>query len=65
MDHLIRITTNFTGAALGGLANTLLKSLKVKKMEGESQELKKGEITQAAIKIAKQFNINLGAYTLP
>ena len=33
MDHLIRITTNFTGAALGALANTLLKSLKIKKME--------------------------------
>ena len=35
MDHLIRITTNFTGAALCGLASILLKCLKVKKMKGE------------------------------
>ncbi len=35
LDHLIKFTNNFTGAALGSLANFLLKSLKTKAMEGK------------------------------
>jgi SpoVK/Ycf46/Vps4 family AAA+-type ATPase len=32
LDHVIKITTNFTGAAIINLASILLKSLKIKKM---------------------------------
>jgi hypothetical protein len=65
MEHLIRITTNFTGAALGGLGNFLLKSLKLKKREKEGEELSLKEITAATILIAKQYSIKFGILTLP
>jgi hypothetical protein len=32
LEHIIKITTNFTGAALKGLATMLLKGLIVKEM---------------------------------
>lgn len=62
---MIKITTNFTGAALGGLGNSLLKSLKIQEMKKETPKLTKNDITCAAIVVARQFNINLGVYTLP
>ena len=65
LNHTIKITTNFTGAAMGGLANMLLKSLKIEKMNNISQELTVSEITEAAILAAGQFSIKLGVYTLP
>jgi SpoVK/Ycf46/Vps4 family AAA+-type ATPase len=65
LNHTIKITTNFTGAAMEGLANLLLKSLKIKKMNNKSQELTISEITEAAILAAGQFSIKLGVYTLP
>jgi len=65
LNHAIKITTNFTGAAMGGLGNFLLKSLKIKKMNNRPQELSISEITEAAILAAGQFSIKLGVYTLP
>lgn len=65
LNHAIKITTNFTGAAMGGLGNFLLKSLKIKKMNKRPQELSIREITEAAILAAGQFSIKLGVYTLP
>ena len=65
LDHIIKITTNFTGAAMASLGNFLLKSLNIKKMNKRPQELSINEITEAAILTAGQFSIKLGVYTLP
>ena len=65
MNYIIQITTNFTGAAVAGLANFLLKSLKKKKMNKKRVELSIDEITEATILAARQFSIKLGVYTLP
>ena len=65
MEHMIKITANFTGAALGSLATHLSKSLKLKKMNQKRTEISIEEITDAAILIAKQYSIKLGVYTLP
>jgi hypothetical protein len=65
LDHMIKITTNFTGAAIGSLANFLLKSIKIKIMDGKPVDITLDEITEAAILIARQFSIKLGVYTLP
>jgi SpoVK/Ycf46/Vps4 family AAA+-type ATPase len=37
LNHIIKITANFTGAAMGGLANYLLKSLKTKRMDNKPE----------------------------
>jgi SpoVK/Ycf46/Vps4 family AAA+-type ATPase len=39
LNHTIKITTNFTGAAMNNLGNSLLQSLKIKKMNNKPQEL--------------------------
>lgn len=65
MQHLIKITANFTGAALGGLANSLIKFLKIQEMNKKPLILTKTDITDAAIIAAKQYNLGFGVYTLP
>ena len=65
LRYLIKITSNFTGAALGGLSALLLKNLKIKQMDGKPIELTEDEVNKAATQSAKHFSINLGIYSLP
>jgi hypothetical protein len=62
---LIKITANFTGAALKNLGTFLMKTLMIKKMNKVKEELNVAEVTDAALLIAKKFSIKLGVYTLP
>lgn len=65
INHLILITSNFTGAALKRLNGSLLLDLRKKEMDKVEQQLCVDEMNQIAIVVARQFSITLGIYTLP
>lgn len=62
IEETIKMTTNFSGAALKMLVSKLLVFYKTQKRQGK---LNIAEITEFATLTSKQFNIKLGTFYLP
>lgn len=62
IEETVKMTTNFSGAALKMLVSKLLVYYKTQKRSGK---LKIVEITEFATLTSKQFNIKLGTFYLP
>ncbi len=64
-DIMAKLTTNFSGAALASLRSRILSYFDLNQNDKNVNELTKENLIEIAVKVAHDFQIRLGRYSIP